>query len=412
MAAIVCLAFAFFAFKNTSSSWYERKAAIAEQKGEKDQAFEFYKKSFNYASWRLFPAYKAFIISTINNPDPLKAIDFFDAIEERAPDYRQFNLLKGKFFTQLAMQDRENFKEHLENAWKSYNRACELNETNILSFIDRMKFAASFLPIGELDKSYEKLVNLYKFKSDAGAKHINSDLESWGKEWLQLKSLPELLEKSSYLGGVLKPALITSQYYPRDMGALVRSLGGPINIADMAYASDAKTLISLLPKEDFEEQIKYVLENVKVSESKEFSWPIKALKAKECNKLSKLCLLAMVARLNAYEPFILLEENSVFLMKGNSFYLINDSGLKGVKKQELSKQVTNRRFHYFDYPQGFFYKNELMAHLLSEAGAVPLYNCNADYVIGRFVKLFRSYKIKLDIIKEPFLDLINRSQGL
>ena len=411
IAAVIIMAFSYFAVMLTTSSWYERQATIAEQRKEVDKALDLYEKSISYADWRLFPLYKAFLISTMDKPDVVKAIDFYDVLEARAPDYRQFNLLKGSFFTQLAMQDREQMRSHLESAWKSYNRACELNVTNALSFIDRMKFAARFLGVNELEKAYTQLTDLYRYKAKASERWLAGSLAEWGAEWRKNEKYSEFLAPSQHMLSMLKPTYFHSIYFPEDMRVLLPTFGGPLNIADMVYATDSFTLVESLPKGNFAEKITYLLSEIKVNSGSPFTWPKVTLKNKSGNQLSKLCLIAMVARNFAYDPFIDRSSNSVLLMKNGTFHLIDSTGLKPLDKASFVKFSSGKSLDYFDYPQGFFYKNEFLSFILNEAKATPQYSRTPDYVINCLLKQLSGKSVNVKVVKEPFTDILQRMQG-
>ena len=411
VAALLLLAFSYFTVVTTSSSWYERKAMMAEQEGDKEKALALFTKSVNLASWRTFPAYKAFIISVVDKPDPARAIDFYEILEARAPDLRQFNLLKGKFFTQLAMQDRAKAQEHLENAWKSYNRACELNVTNILSFIDRVKFAARFLPAEQLNESYRALVELYNFKIESAAQERKIDLAEWGEKWKTNKKYSEFLQSSVSLVNLLKVPLVASEYYPRKFTQLIPTFTGTYNIADMVYATDAFLLMNELPKGAFPLIIKSLLSDIKIDNNKQFTMPRKVLREKSGNSLSRLCLLAMTARSFAYDSLIDKASNAILLLKENKFFRIDKDGFKELSHQQAVEYVKGREFHYFDYPQAFFYKNEILSYSLAKAGASPQYCRNPDFVINNFVKRFSRGAFSIKILEEPFEDILNKMQG-
>lgn len=411
LAAIIILGFSFFAIMLSASSWFERKAMIAAHAKKNDEALAMYEKSFNYASWRLLPAYKAFIITTKDKPDPVKAIGFYDALESRAPDYRQFNLLKGSFFSQLALQDREQAQVHLEKAWQSYNRACELNITNVLSFVDRMKFASRFLPVDELEKSYESLSDLYRFKARGSVVWFSGSLEDWGAQWRKNSKYSEFLSASSSYMGMMKPTYFHSVHFPQDMQALLPVFGGPLNIGDMVYATDSFSLMESLPKGDLQKQAAFILKEIKLNGSKKFSWPKETLKNKISNRISKLCLLAIVARNHGFDPFIHRSTNTVFLFKSGKYFLIDESGLKFLSTEAALTFSRGKLLEYFDYPQGFFYKNEFLSYILHEAKAAPQYCRNPDYVINNQFKRLSGNAVKFAIVKEPFLDIQQRMQG-
>ena len=411
VAVLIFAVFAFFAFKLTASSWLERKALIAEQKGEKDKASTLFTNSFESAPWRLFPAYKAFILTTVDKPDVHKAIDFYSAIEEKAPDYRQFNLLKGHFLTQLAGEDREKAAEHLQGAWNSYNRACELNWTNVLSFIDRLKFACRFLPKEEVEKSYSELVDVYKYKTQAGAAEIKKPIKEWGAEWLKNGKYSEFLAASNTFMSMLKPAYTASTLYPPEFAGLHQTFSGRYSIADMVYATDSMKLMNSLPRDSFEKKVQFINEEISVEGDTQFTWPLDTLKLKKGSQLSKLCLMAMTARIHGYDPLIDLETNSVFLKKGRDFFLIDGMGFRQMTSDMTIIYPKGKSFIYFDYPQSFFYKNEFLAYVLSEAGAVSQYCRNPDYVINSFNKYYEKGTFTISICKEPFSDILTRMQG-
>lgn len=411
VAAVVLVVFAFFAFKLTSSSWLERKALIAQQQGDKEKALTLFTNSFESAPWRLFPAYKAFILTTVDKPDVHKAIDFYSAIEESAPDYRQFNLLKGQFLTQLAGEDREKAAEHLQGAWYSYNRACQLNSTNVLSFLDRLKFACRFLPKEEIEKSYSELVDVYKYKTQAGAEEIKKEIKEWGAEWLKNQKYSEFLTASNSFMGMLKPAYTVSTFYPLEFSNLFQTFSGGYSIADMVYATDSMKLMNSLPRESFDKKVQFINKEIRVDEDAAFTWPLETLKLKKGSRLSKMCLMAMTARIHGYDPLIHLETNSVFLKKGRDFYLIDGTGFRQMTNNMIIVYPKGKSFIYFDYPQGFFHKNEFLAYVLDEAGAVSQYCRNPDYVINSFNKYFEKGTFTISICKEPFSDILSRIQG-
>ena len=411
VAALILLAYSYFAVVTALSSWFEREALTAEQAGQKEKALHYFSKSSALASWRLFPAYKAFLISTVDIPDPVKAAVFYEIIEQRAPDLRQFNLLKGKFFTQLAMQDRSNAGEHLENAWRSYQRACDLNVSDILSFVDRLKFALRFGQLKQVEESYKSLVDLYNFKAERSAEELRVDLKDWGRQWQQNKKFSEFLQSSVELMNFFKIPLVESEYFPTEFNSLLPTFSGNYSIADMVYATDAYLLMSEAPEGDFPAKVKMLLESVRTSAGKAFSLPRQVLREKTGSRLSKLCLLAMMARNHGFDSFIDTEANTVFLLKEAKFFLIDETGFKELSGPEAGEYVKGRQFSYFEYPQGFFYKNEVLAYTLYKAGATALYCRNPDYVIPGFLKRFAGSGASVKILAEPFQDILNKMKG-
>ena len=410
VAALLLGVFGYFASLITVSSWYERQGIRAEQRGEKAESLTYFEKSFNTAPWRLFPVYKAFILSTVDLPDPIKAIDFYEVLESQAPDYRQFNLLKGRFFTLLAHQDRSNAKEHVEAAWKSYNRACELNWTNVHSFIDRIKFAGRFLPRNEFLKAYEELLKLYEYKSESGAEELQISLDEWGRTWHKSKKLSEFLSSTLNLMKLLKVPALQSDYFPVEFRTLSRALSGSYNLGDMVYMTDSILLNNELGQDSFEKAVDKILSEVKITKGAGFTLPRETLRNKTGSSLARLSLLSMAAKSFSYDSMIDLKSSSLFLFKANEFALINENGFQKLNLEKSRELLRNTELHYFDYPQAFFYKNEFLTYALAKAGAAPQFCRNPDYVINNFLKLFSEAGVSVKILREPFLDILRRAK--
>ena len=216
-------------------------------------------------------------------------------------------------------------------------------------------------------------MNLYKFKADLGATEIKKDIKDWGKEWASNKKLSEFLNSTTAFLSRMKPSYTISRYYPRVFNQMVPSFHGTYKLSDMVYSTDSMLLMESLPEKDFEKNIDYLLKEIQEEEGSNFSWPRNTLKKKSGTQISKLCLLAMTARNFGYDPFLIRESNAVFLIKDGACYLIDKDGLKSISFEESKAFLKDKTIKYFDYPQGFFFKNEYLAYVLHHAGATPQY---------------------------------------
>lgn len=413
VACVLLLCFAYFSTRVSLSSWFERQGIRAKNRRDNSAALAHFEKSSQMAPWRLFPAYKAFIITTINQPNLEKAFKFYELIQPQAPDFRQFNLLKGKFFTQLASVDKQRAQKHLQRAWQSYNRACELNVTNVLSFVDRLRFAARFMSLNELQQSYASLLDLYRYKAAAAAFEIDRELRDWGKEWLANSRYSEFLATSASFMGMMKPALAQSVYYPSDMYELVPLFYGSYQISDMVFALDSIKLGRWFERQSMALSFESIMNKVQVDESREFSWPLDTLNHKSANRLSIYTLAAMVARLKGYEPFLVTQEEgiSLVLQQKDKFWLSSGRVLQEVDLQTVTEFLRGVTVKYFDYPQAFYFKNEFLSYVLAESAVTSSYCRNPDFVINNFVKRFPRGLFELTILRDPFEKIKRKMQS-
>jgi hypothetical protein len=149
------------------------------------------------------------------------------------------------------------------------------------------------------------------------------------------------------------------------------------------------------------ELVEKIFSEVKLVDSG-FNWPRKVWLERQGSQLSRLCLMAQLLGYKNYRPLLLKQENGAYHLcyfVDQQVYLVAEGQV--IKLDSLNSILPKYTgFYYFNYPQAFFYKNELMSSCFSQHDEIPDF-CKTP---GMNFKYFQKYlgKNKVKVLEEPF----------
>lgn len=405
-AAIALLVGAILGFKETVASFYNRAALQASNKGNTQQAYNYTKESIKLANWHIMPHYKAFIytVKTLKDPELAKTSDEFLFVN--APRFRNYQLVRGDYLTQLARLTPQEAPQLIDEAKQAYDNACTQHSSDILSFIERLDFNIMYRPIDEVIFAQKAVLDLYHRKF---LRYLNysktSDHTVFTKSWLDQKTYGERLKKTNYLMSFMKYFDQASIALPKSKRDFVPAFGGKFNIGDMFFASEAYALAkefdyALTPKAIYDELQK----KVSIRQGNNFMWPKDLLKQKSASQFSSLCLYSMLVRFKGLESAIFKTGNSwsCILFNEQDIWLLDNGKVQKTTTPEIQKRFPSIHAEYFAYPQAYFLKNEYFSKLMAEDPSLPHYSTNPAYAIRLWLNHFRSARHTLKPMNAPF----------
>jgi O-antigen ligase len=402
-----------YIYKETAASFYNREAIRAESLKDYNKSYKMTNKSIQHAPWQTMPQYLSFMYAVKNLGQVEKARESHSYLSENAPYFRNFSLIEADYFEQLAQRNPEESPSYLNKAMESYNTACELNSSDVLSYYDRVKFCLRLRPMADLEHAQKATEDLYHrkflrylnyFKVD----NFKSDIDLW----LKGKTYGELLKGANALMNPLKYSKSISPAFPQKYAALMPALGGSLNIGDMRFIMDNISLNKATQSQkNVPEFCNEILSSLQIQQSTEFSWPRETLKIKKGNALSSLCLIASLLHFRQIETAIFQSNQQwyAFCYDEKNFWLIDHFNCKKISLSDFKNTFKTIQAKAFHYPQAYFLKNEFLSHVLAESKIFPRFNRNPAYAMRLFQHHFaHSTNYKISPLEEPFRDLFKK----
>ncbi|MCM8530807.1 MAG: O-antigen ligase family protein [Lentisphaeraceae bacterium] len=411
-ALLIILAGGYLTAVETASSFYYRETLRAEAKQDFAKSLEMAKGSTSFSPWNLMAQYKAFVFSVKNLKQTELAKEHYEYLSKNAPQFRYFNLIEADYFIQLAKQNPEKSQEYFGKAKEAFEKGCKLHSSDVLSHYDRMRFAVVFRSFEEVQRAQNETLNLYQRKYERYLNYFKvADFNVLVESMLSKGTYGERAKEFAKIMGPLKYSRNISVVYPSMGGPLVREFNKPYSLSDAVFASDQNLLRNAfdysLPIPDVWKEIE---SKVRTIESSGFQWPKSIFKAKEGNRLSKLCLFATLVRFKGFESAIFKDGESFSLIAYNQkeLWLLKENVVSIKTVSEIKNLYSSINGEYFAYPQAYFLKNEFLSKVLSNSKQFPHYSTNPSYAFRLFQNHFKSSKYKVSPMLAPFKSFMKR----
>ncbi|NQZ57441.1 MAG: O-antigen ligase family protein, partial [Lentisphaeraceae bacterium] len=405
---IIPLFFLFFIQANTRSSLLQRQAmrlrsdAFNEKNEAKlMQSYQSYHASHLAAPWRYKPAYEAFKTALVDLNNVALARELHDYLASEVPMYLRLYGLRAKYYQMLADHFPDQKGQFIQQSLEMYQQGSELHAGNFKAHSLLLKSAARYSP-QKVKVIHDKQVAVYKHKMTLWAEEHGVDLASLTTEWKIKKKYSEKMAiVERFLGG-FKPSFTGSVFLPT-------KYKGPweqqkIHLGDMKFAAESQFIIdSFKWNKPPHEIVRNVFNLVNTLDGEDFSWPYKLLLKKKGSRLSQLCLISQILRFQNFNTVLLKQDKKMnaLIWKGEQVFLLQGERLLPANKQSVVEFLKGKKAIYFDYPQAFCYKNELVSYALAESGELPVYSRLPELAL---TELYLRWPIvKVSILMEPFL---------
>jgi hypothetical protein len=399
--AALGLLFLWVGISRSTSSWHYRQGVELKRVGKNKEAYNAFQRSLDFDYDNTKSHYQALVVSMQNSGKQNPSKFHIDYLDGNHPYAGSFQLIKADYFERLAFADRANQEAHLKVSFEALNVACTHNVSDIASYLKKQEFSFKYLPYEKSISLHKSLIGLYENKFSR-----IMTIRQWSqgellKKWLRGKTYGELLREVVKILGPLKYSTEKSYLYPRKFKSLLPALKGKYNFADMKFAADSFKNYKDLGNLGAIELVEKIFSEVKLVDSG-FNWPRKVWLERQGSQLSRLCLMAQLLGYKNYRPLLLKQENGAYHLcyfVDQQVYLVAEGQV--IKLDSLNSILPKYTgFYYFNYPQAFFYKNELMSSCFSQHDEIPDF-CKTP---GMNFKYFQKYlgKNKVKVLEEPF----------
>jgi len=393
----ICL---FFFVRQTGAEIYERKALNASIRNDFEGCYQLHKKSIDWAPWDMRRHYAALNLSMNKLKNTSLAQPHLEYILENQPYAGQSLILAGMYYEQMALENRGSLNEYLKLAHDSYERAVNFNLIDLKSHYSFLDFTFRYMSVVNVQQRYDQLKKVYKTIATLVEKPINKKITDFVSEIKSKKELKETLGLIRELYRHIKEDTSISIYSPAPLNNLHTKLRGSLNLYDAYFLQE------MMKVHEFSKELSIAeLLDIKIDIDKnaQLKLPSEVILHKKANQLSRVCLISQALVLKGLD-------NIIGKWNDEYFFVIHKNGkmlkvLGQEKFEELSEsEIAETKFLYFCYPQSFYKKNELLAHVLSHGGTFPIYCKDPGLILKVFnsSNLFKKHRKKVEIITEYY----------